>query len=106
MSDQFTIDFEADLERDRARLATLAGELALKAGKHGVTSSDLRISAENKGILTGEESEARMNLLNVRSIMRKAGLVMTKQWRQSDVAKAKGSPNRVYVLPEFAEVAA
>jgi len=106
MSAQLSIDFEADVARDQQRLATLAGELALKAGRHGVCVSDLRIAAENRGILSGEESESRMRALNLGAVMRRAGLFATKQYRRSDVGRAKRNLNQIYVIQELAEGAA
>ncbi len=102
---QTTLDLDADIVRDVERLKTLAGELALKAGRHGVTVSDLRLAAVRAGILTGGESDTRMKRLNLGKIARLAGLKATDRFRRSDVARAHGNLNRVHVLPEFAEVA-
>jgi hypothetical protein len=87
----------------RAKLVPLARELAEKAGPHGVSSSDLRMAAERAGYLTGQESEHFMNCINVRSVFKSAGLIATSEWRISSVARAKGSPNRVYVASSYAE---
>lgn len=98
-------DIKAAALAIRARLVPIAQELALKAGRGGISSSNVRIAAVLRGILSGKESEHFMNLINVRSVMHQAGLVATREWRVSAVRQAKGSPNRVYVVPEFAEVA-
>ena len=97
--------FAFDCERDIERLTRLAAELGLKAGRHGVTVSDLRIAAENRGILTGDESAARMKQLNLGAVMRAAGLYATKQYRRSDVGRAHGNLNAVWTTIEWAEVA-
>ena len=94
-----------DLERDRERLVDLARELGLKAGRSGVCVSDLRIAAVNRGILTGEESSTRMKRLNLGAIMTRAGLIATRNYRRSDVARAHGNLNVVHVIQEFTEVA-
>lgn len=91
-----------DIEQDRKRLVTLASELALKAGSNGVTSSDLRIMAVARGILTGGESESRMNALRIAGVMRMAGLVANGGHRRSSVPQAKRSLNAIYVAEEWA----
>lgn len=94
--------FEFDVERDRTRLATLAGELALKNGTYGITCGDLRMAAETRGILTGAEDEARMNQLKLRSVMFAAGLVSVGTHRRSRVPQAKRSMNAIYFTRECA----
>lgn len=103
---QTILDFEADIARDVERLTTLAGELALERGKHGITVSDLRLAAETRGILTGKESEGRMKALNLGKIPRKAGLYPTGEFRKSRIKRAHKNRNQVYVIREYAEVAA
>ncbi len=95
-----------ELARDRERLCTLAGELALKAGRHGVTVSDLRIAAVNGKLLTGEESERRMKELNLGAVMASAGLHASGAYRRSTIVRSRRNLHVVWVLPEFAEVAA
>lgn len=97
--------FNDDIARDFERLTRLAAELGLKAGRHGCTVSDLRIAAVNRGILVGDESAARMKQLNLGAVMRAAGLCATKQYRRSDVGRAKRNLNVVWTIQEFAEVA-
>lgn len=99
----FAANADDVVERDINRLIAEAIKLGLSAGQRGITSSDLRLHATRLGILTGAESERRMNQLNVRRIMRRAGLVPTASWRLSEVPQARKAPNRVWVLaPEFA----
>lgn len=98
---QLAIDFEADIARDIERLKTLAGQLALKAGRHGCTVSDLRIAAVNAGVLTGQESAGRMKRLNLAAIMRDAGLRATEGYRRSVVPRSHSNLHRVWVIPEF-----
>jgi hypothetical protein len=95
-----------DLESLRSRLTTLAADLAAKAGRHGITCSDLRIYAMNAGWLTGQESEHRTNELRLGSVMRAAGLISTGSYRRSTVPQAKRSPNAVYVVREHSQGAA
>lgn len=105
MTPQLALDFSADVARDRERLKTLAGELALRAGRAGVTAGDVRIAAVNRGILTGSESAARMKALNLGGVMAEAGLVRSSQYRRSNVTRSHGNLHCVYTLLEFAEVA-
>lgn len=102
---QMGLDFEADIARDVERLSTLAGELAMRNGNFGVTVGDLRLAAETRGWLTGEESEARMKQLSLNRIMRRAGLYRTNDYRPSPIKRAHANPNRVWVAREWAEVA-
>lgn len=97
--------FSDDIERDIGRLTTLAAELGLKAGRHGATVSDLRLTAVARGILTGEETAERMKRLNLGAIMRASGLISTRNYRRSDVGRAHGNLNTGWVIVEFAEVA-
>jgi hypothetical protein len=99
-------DVADDLDSLRGRLTILAGQLAEKAGRHGITVSDLRTYAMNAGWLTGQESEHRMNELRLGAVMRAAGLISTGSYRRSTVPQAKRSPNAVYVVREYVEGAA
>jgi hypothetical protein len=102
--DLFSASIMDGLDLLRHRLTTLAGELARKSGRGGVTASDLRIAATNKGWLTGEESEARMKALNLGATFAAAGLVASDRFRRSDVPRARRNLNRVWTLPEFAPI--
>jgi hypothetical protein len=95
-----------DLDGLRAKMTVLAADLASKAGRHGITCSDVRIYAMNAGWLTGQESEHRMNELRLGAVMRAAGLISTGSYRRSTVPQAKRSPNAVYVVREHSQGAA
>src|SRR5689334_20969802 len=59
-------------------LVPLAQELAQQAksrGRDGITTTDLRIAAVERGILTGQEKGKTLSYLG--SVMRRAGLVNT-----------------------------
>lgn len=85
------------LERN---LILMARELARKAGQDGVTMADVRIYAEQRGILTGHEAGRSLSWLS--SIPKKAGLRATGKLRPSTRPKAHGNYQRVWTLPEFA----
>jgi hypothetical protein len=81
-------------------LVRIAQELAMRAGKHGVTVCDIRIHAEQRGLLTGEERGRQLSWLCL--IPRKAGLKSTGQVRPSTRPRAHGNFQRTWVLPAFA----
>lgn len=91
---------KAERNRDIERLVPLAQELAQKAGKHGVTVSNLRFAAIKDGLLTGEEQGRRLSFLG--KVMHAAGLVSTGQYRRSDIAKSHGNIQLIWTLAEFA----
>lgn len=97
---------ERDLELLRERLKTLAGELALKAGRGGVTISDVRLTAQSQGLLNGQESKEYLALLDLHSLLRDAGLVATNAYRRSNVDRAHGNLNKIHTLREFSEAVA
>ena len=84
-------------ERDVERLVPLARELAKKAGRDGVIIADLRIVAVQRGILTGAETGRALSYLA--SVMKRAGLVATKEFRRSHIDKSHGNLHRVWSLP-------
>lgn len=88
----------------RNRLETLAGELLLSRGAQGCSVGDLRYSAENRGLLTGDESEAFMNALRLGHVIRAAGGFPNGDYRRSRAKRAKRSLNAVYTLREFLPV--
>lgn len=94
----------ADRARDFERLIPLAQELASKAGRHGVTVSDLRLFAEARGLITNHESGRRLSYLG--KVMQAAGLVATKEWRRSSIPRSHGNAQVVWVAAEYAEQAA
>ncbi len=91
---------KADIEAWLRTLVPIAQELAAKAGPHGVTVSDVRIAAQNRGLATGKESRTRGSYLG--QLMRMAGLKKTRERRTSLVKDAHHNSNIVYVLPEYA----
>jgi len=88
------------VSRDLDRLARVAGRLALKAGRGGVTISDVRLYAEAKGWLTGQERGRRLSSLWL--VMHRAGLVRSGEYRRSSVARSHRNLHQVWKLPEFA----
>jgi len=81
---------------DIARLVPLARELAARAGSDGVTVSDLRITATQRGLL-GASNGRGLSYLG--AIFRAAGLIPTDRYRRSNVPASHGNPHRVFVLP-------
>jgi hypothetical protein len=98
--DLWTVAGESDIARQIERMADIARELGARAGDSGVTISDVRIAAENRGVLTGEERGRRLSYLGV--VMRRAGLVPTDEFRRSDIPKSHGNVHRVFILRERA----
>lgn len=90
----------AQRKADIERLVPLAQELARKAGRHGVTVSNLRFAAIKDGLLTGEEQGRRLSFLG--KVMHAAGLVSTGQYRRSDIAKSHGNIQLIWTVPAFA----
>jgi hypothetical protein len=98
--DLWTQAGETMVERQLERLIPIAKELAQKAGCHGVTISDVRICAVNRGVLTGEEAGKRLSYLG--SVMEAAALVPTDGFRRSSIPKSHANLHRVFVAQEFA----
>jgi hypothetical protein len=84
-------------EHDIARLIPVAKELAERAGPDGLTVSDLRIVAVQRGILTGEESGRTLSYLPV--VMRRAGLECSSEVRRSHIPRTHGNLQRVWRRP-------
>ena len=80
-----------------AALVPLACELAQRAGESGITVSDLRLYAVQRGILTGEERGRELSYLG--AVMQAAGLTRTGSYRRSDIGKAHGNLNACWRLP-------
>lgn len=80
--------------RNIARLVPLAQELAAKAGAHGITVSDLRIVAVQRGILTGQETGRSLSYLG--AVMQQAGLEATTEFRRSTVVRTHGNLGKVW----------
>jgi 5'(3')-deoxyribonucleotidase len=68
-------------------LVPIAQELA-GANKNGVTISDVRIAAEVRGVLTGEETARELSALG--QVMRRAGLVNVGTTRRSELEVTHG----------------
>ncbi len=79
-----------------AALVPLARELAAKAPS-GITVSNLRLAAVQRGLLTGEERGRRLSYLG--AVLSAAGLEPTGEWRRSSIMKSHGNPHRVFRLP-------
>jgi hypothetical protein len=80
------------------RLQRLAVELLERAGAHGCGFDDVRIAAETRGWLTGEENGRFLSFGSI--LMKKAGGVPLRTRR----SKHKQSQRRritVFVLPQF-----
>jgi hypothetical protein len=92
-----------ELERQylEKSLVAIAQELARKAGAQGVTMCDVRIYAEQRGLLTGQEHDRSLSWLH--GIPRMAGLVTSGRVRPSTLPRAHGNYQRVWILPAFAE---
>jgi hypothetical protein len=86
--------------RNIERLVPLARELAEKVGAVGITVSDLRIVAVQRGILTGQETGRQLSYLG--AVMPQAGLESTAEFRRSAVVRTHGNLGRVWRAPECA----
>lgn len=84
-------------KRDIERLVPLARELAAKAGAAGVTVTDLRLYAEQRGVLTGQESGRRLSYLG--AVMKAAGLVNTSEHRRSFIVRTHGNLQSIWRAP-------
>jgi hypothetical protein len=82
---------------DIAALVPLARELAHRAGPDGITVSDLRLYAVQRGLLTGTETGRRLSYLG--AVLKAAGLIPTGGYRRSAVGKSHGNLHRVYRAP-------
>ena len=75
-------------------LTPLAAELA-RGNRNGITSTDLRKEAMDRGILTGRESHSRLSCIG--HALRRAGLVNTGETRASDLEVTHGVQQTVWV---------
>lgn len=85
-----------DHQAQIAALVPLARELA-KARPRGVTISDLRHEAVRRGLLPATASGRALSFLGY--VFKAAKLVVTDDFRRSDVDASHGNPHRVWVLP-------
>ena len=104
MTDELQLGFAA-LDRTASRnvdlierLVPLARELAEKAGSSGVTVADLRLYADQRGLLP--ESKGRA-LSWLGAVMGRAGL-KPAGWRRSQLPKSHANLQRVHIHPRFA----
>lgn len=97
-------DTAAKHEASIQALIPLARELAAKVGAAGITVSDLRIVAVQRGLLTGQETGRQLSWTG--AVLSRAGLEPTGEWRRSAVVKSHGNPHRVFRLPEAQDGAA
>lgn len=88
-------------DADIVRLVPLAEVIALKAGRSGVTTSDLRIFAVQRGLLTGEEKGKSLSWLG--AVMKRARLVNTGATRRSPIGRTHGIRQVVWVHSSFTE---
>jgi hypothetical protein len=80
-----------------ALLRPIVRELAQKAGESGITVSDIRLTAVQRGLL---ESEARGRELSfLGAACRAAGLLATNRTRRSTIDQSHGNRHTVWVLP-------
>lgn len=75
----------ADIEK----LKPLALELARKAHPHPIIWADVRLTAVQRGLLTGRETGKDLSFGG--AAMRAAGLVPTGQYRRSHIEKSHGN---------------
>lgn len=72
-------------------------ELAKKAGEDGVTVSDIRLTAVQRGLL--QETAKGRELSFLGSVCRAAGLIVTARTRRSIIDASHGNRHSVWVLP-------
>jgi hypothetical protein len=84
--------------RDIERLAPIARELAAKVGVPGITVSDIRIVAVQRGVLTGAETGRELSYLS--AVPPAAGLEPTGEYRRSVIVKTHGNLQQIWRLPE------
>lgn len=77
-----------------ARLVPIAQELAWKFGTDGITTTDLRLEASDRRILTGLERGKDLSYLG--AVMKRAGLVNSGNYRRSTLKVTHGIPQAVW----------
>jgi hypothetical protein len=92
------MDLFAPVRRAEAieALAPIARDLAIRAGEHGVTVSDLRLAAVQRGLLPQKGTGRALSYLG--AVMRAAGLVASGRTRRSDIAGSHGNRHTVWML--------
>jgi hypothetical protein len=80
-----------------ALLIPIVRTLALKAGDSGVTISDVRLTAVQRGLLAAEAKGRELSFLG--ALCRMAGLIATERTRRSTIDASHGNRHSVWVLP-------
>lgn len=78
-------------------LKPVVRELARKSGDAGVTISDVRLTAVQRGLLAAEAKGRELSFLG--ALCRAAGLVVTDRTRRSTIDASHGNRHSVWVLP-------
>lgn len=93
--DQLDLRFDRpDVARRIELLVPLARELAMKAGPHGVTVADVRVTAIQRGLLTGAERGRALSWLS--AVMKRAALLPSTEYRRSAIPQSHGNLHRVW----------
>ena len=77
-------------------LVPVVRELASKAGQMGVTISDVRLVAVQRGLLATQAKGRELSFLG--ALMRAAGLVPTDRTRRSTIDQSHGNRHTVWTL--------
>lgn len=98
--EQLTLEEEREewVRTITAKLIELAKEKLERAETHGVTFDEVRLSAETRGWLTGDERDRTLSF--GASVMRRAGAVATG-YQPSKHRNSKNRPVRVWVLRKY-----
>lgn len=107
MNDSAQLGFAAlDVAASRAerqalikQLIPIAEELAVRAGKHGITVANLRHAAARRGLLPETGTGRSLSFLG--AVLRCADLVRTDRFRRSTVIASHGNNHRIYVAPGY-----
>ena len=77
-------------------LVPVVRELAQKAGDAGVTVSDVRLTAVQRGLLAAEAKGRELSFLG--ALCRMAGLIPTERTRRSTIDQSHGNRHTVWTL--------
>ena len=77
-------------------LVPVVRELAKKAGDAGVTVSDVRLTAVQRGLLQSEARGRDLSFLG--AVCRAAGLIPTERTRRSTIDQSHGNRHTVWTL--------
>lgn len=78
-------------------LVPVVRELAQKGGENGVTVSDVRLTAVQRGLLSESAKGRELSFLG--AVCRAAGLLATNRTRRSTIDASHGNRHTVWVLP-------